>query len=428
MPLLLMIPKASVAQTNTEAFADAAILPWLGTWTAIDEAPASGTTVLEISPGAGGRGLDITTKTPDEPVSENIIPDGVSRAVESKTCTGTDTYGWERQAGVLLGTSEIVCQGEAYSIFTLKMMTSADLMTDILVLKTTDQTRLAVRRFAFEKELPTAGDYIRTQESLALRMALAAPWDVDKIIGLSKTLEAVVLEAALLEKNLQVKLDANSLRKMKSNGTPDSIIDLLVAMSAPDKFRIEKNEQIAVETASPSKPQNNEGRTYYATPAPYYYGYYNPWGYYWNYYSPFWTGYPIYMYPGYYGYPGYPGYNGGGGSGGDGGGSANGRPSGNSGGRLSAGSGYVQITPRETGHQAVPRGSVTPAGAGSARPGATGSNSSGSGASSSSSGSAGYSSGGGSVSSGASASPPASPSASPSGYSGGRGSGTAVPR
>ena len=418
--LLLLIPAASVAQTDTEAVADISILPWLGIWTAVDENTTPGTTVLEIQPGADGKGFDITTKNADQPVSENIIPDGVSRLTESQNCTGTRTYQWEKQAGVLLGRSDIVCQGEAsYNIYTLKMMTAADRMADILVVRTPEQTRLAVRRFAFERDLQPAGDFFQTQESLLLRTALAAPWDLDKIISLSKTVETVVLEAAMLEKNLQVRLDTQSLRKMKASGTPDSIIDLLVAMSSPDKFRIEKNDQIAVEAASPSRLQNGENYSYsYRMEPPYYYGYYSPWNYYWSYYSPFWWGYPIYMYPM---YPGYVAGGGGGGGNVGGGGGASGGSSGNSGGgRLSSGSGYVQITPRDTGHHAVPRGNAAPGAryGGAVSPGA---GYSGGGAVSSSSGSTGAGAGGGSTSSGA--------SVSPSGYSGGGNSvGTAVPR
>ena len=201
MLLLLLIPEAPFAQTGNEAAADMSILPWLGIWRAMDETPVSGMAVLEIRPGVDGRGLDITTKDADQPVSENIIPDGVSRPIESKNCTGTSTYRWEKQSGVLMGTTNMVCQDEVpYKIFTLKMMTAADRMADILVIKASDQTRLAVRRFAFEKELPAAGDFFQMRESMALRTSLSAPWDIDKIINLSKTVETVVLEAALLEK------------------------------------------------------------------------------------------------------------------------------------------------------------------------------------------------------------------------------------
>ena len=168
--LPLLIPAMSVAQTETTAVADMAILPWLGTWIAMDETPAQGMTVLEIRPGADGRRFDIMTKNADQPVGESIIPDGVSRPGESQNCAGTRTYQWEKQAGILLGTSEMVCQGEAaFNILNLKMMTSADRMADILVIKTADQTRVAVRRFAFEKDLPSTGDFFQTQESLALR-------------------------------------------------------------------------------------------------------------------------------------------------------------------------------------------------------------------------------------------------------------------
>jgi hypothetical protein len=417
--LLLLIPEMSAAQTDTKAVADAAILPWLGVWTAIDETDAPGSAAIEIRPGADGRGLEITTKDAEQPVSESIIPDGVSRpVVESKACTGTRKHQWEKQTGILLGELEVLCPGEAaVNIFTLKMLTAADRMADILAIKSPDQTRVAVRHFAFEKELPSNGEYLAGRESLVLRTALSAPWDLDKIISLSKTVETVVLEAALLEKNLQVNLDARSLRKMKSAGTSDSIIDLLVALSAPDKFNIVKNDMIAVEAASSNRPQNGGGYAYPYAAAPPYYGYYYPWGYYWNYYSPFWWGYPIYM------YPNFPS-----GGGNTGGGTGGGRPSDYSEGRLSSGSGYVQVTPRDIGHQAVPRGSATSGGyaapSGRGNPAgyspATGSASSGGGYSAGGGSSSGVSSGSSGVSSGV--------SASPSGYSGGGSEGSAVPR
>ena len=421
---LFLTPTASVAQADTKAVADAAIIPWLGIWTAIDETPSSRTTVIEISPGADGRGFEITTKDTDPPVSENIIPDGILRRIEFGNCTGSNTYKWEKEAGVLLGTSEIVCGEASYSIITLKMMTSADRMTDILAVKTADQTRLAVRRFAFEREFSSAVNFFLGQESMLLRTTLAAPWDLDKIINLSQIVETSVLEAALIEKNLQVKLDAKSLRKMKSTGTPDSIIDLLVAMSNPDKFRIEKNEHIAVEAAS-RRPESGETYSYsYGIEAPYYYGYYYPWSYYWSYNSPFWWGYPIYMYPMYPYYNATRGGGSGNGSGNGGGGSGGGRPDSHLDGRLSSGSGYVQITPRDTGSKAVPRGSAAP---GAYATGSSAGYVPGVSAVSAGSGSAGngsavgtYSSGVGAVSSG--------PSASPSGYSGGGNNGTAVPR
>ena len=416
MLLLLLIPGTSAAQTDTKAVADATILPWLGIWTAMDETPAPGTTAIEIRPGAEDKGFEITTKGAEQTVSESIIPDGISRSVESNTCTGTSAYQLEKQTGIILGKSEMVCRGETYDILTLKMLTSADQMVDFLFIKTPDQTRLAVRRFAFETVSPAAGEIISARESLVLRMALAAPWDLDKIISLSKTVETVVLEAALLEKNLQVKLDTKSLKKMKSSGTPDSIIDLLVALSAPDKFKIEKNKLIAVETAS-TRSQNNDAYPYnYRTGPSYYgygYGYYFPGNYYWSYYSPFWWGYPIYLYPG---------TSTGGGSGGGGGGTGSGAGSGGgvySEGRLSSGSGYVQVTPRDTGHQAVPRGSVPTGGGGGYSAPAGGGGYSGYSAGSVGASSAGGYSGGGAGSGGA--------SASPSGYSGG-GGGTAVQR
>ena len=441
----LLIPKIFAVQTNVETVPDSAVTPWLGTWTAADgqSTPAGLTrkepkekTVLEIRPVTEGNGFYISRESAGETISETIIPDGVPRAIDSQSCAGTQTYRWEPQAGLILGTSEITCQNSApYSINTLKMMTADDRMVDILSMKTEEQTRLAVRQFTHGKEISSVGDIMADNGMIVARTALAAPWDLNTIIHLAGIVETPVLEAALLEKNIQVKLDPKTLRQLKSANMPDSIIDLMVALSAPRKFNIEKNGQIAAETR-----RSDEG--YVLTPAGSYYavGYYDYWGNYltlgrnyWHYSSPFWWGYPIYAYyPGYYG-----GNHGGSGSVGGGSGVPGGTPGQSdsySGGQLSSGSGYVQVAPRNTGHRAVPRQGGSGGGVGSSAGYSGGSGvssagySGGSSAGYSGGSSAGYSGGSGGGSSAGSGGGSSAGSASPSGYSGGSGGGTAAPR
>jgi hypothetical protein len=279
------------------------------------------------------------------------------------------------------------------------MMATADRMVDILAMKTADQTRLAVRQFTSEKEFASVEAFLGDQGVFAARTALSSPWDLNKIIHLSEIVEAPVLEAALLEKNVQIKLDSKALKQLKSANAPDSIIDLLVALSAPDKFNIAKNGRIAVEVQRPS----NDSVYVYNGPYSGYYDPYGNWGY-WYYRSPFWWGYPIsYMRPGHI-HPGGDGNSGGGGGGGGEPGSP-GQSDSYSAGRLSSGSGYVQVTPRDTGHHAVPRSTGASSGVvgGGRAPGysAGGGNS---GSSSSSGSVAGYSSGGNSGGSAASGS------------------------
>jgi hypothetical protein len=437
MVLVLLIPGISIAQTPAPAAPDSSVVPWLGVWRAADEPITSDIKrqsepgVLEIRATANGKGLEITRKGAEKSVSETIFPDGFQRTNDSKNCTGTQTYNWEQQTGLLMGSSEIKCKdATAYSLSNIKMMVSPSHMTDILIIKTSGQTRIAVRHFAFEKDISSAEEEsLPDQVTIAMRSALAAPWDLNKIVYLSKMVETSVLQAVLLEKDVQIRVDSKSLKQMKTANVPKDVVDLLIALALPEKFQIKKNGKVAVAAYAPTAKSTSTTYNYYGDPFYDFYGYYGPygragypWGSYWSYNSPFWWDYPIFA------YPGHPG----GGSGGGGGGGGGTTPSYQDG-YLSSGNGYVQITPRDTGHQAVPRnGYVIPSGSYSGSVSGGGSSTyvpssgGGSAASAPSSSGGGYSGGGSSGGGSYSA-----PSASPSGYSsgsGGGGGGQAVPR
>lgn len=421
--LMFLLPSWIQAQTNTPLPPDLTLTPWIGVWTIVD-APSEDTgtepsakPVVEISPTEDGKGLNIRREVSQKPdVQEVVIPDGVRRPIQSKNCTGWQSSKWLPEAGLISGSSEIACnESESYSITTLRMIVSPERMIDVLTIKASGQTRIAVRHLLYSKDLTSTGEF-PNQLAMAARISISAPWDLNTILKLSKMIDVSTFQAALLEKDTQLTLNPKTLKQLTAANVPKPIIDLLVAQAFPEKFFIEKNGQVAATQAVKTKDSLSASSTApYAIiyPAYGYGGYYSP--YYWSYYSPFWYGYPIYFYNG-------------GGSGGSGGPGGPPRPS--TGGQLSSARGYVQITPRDTGRQAVPiRGQVSSSGrsAGYAQSVPSGGGASGAGSSSSGASSGGgYSAGSGASSSGGSS---GSGNASPGGYSSGSSSGgRAVPR
>ncbi len=399
---------------------------------------------IEIRLTQDGKGLEISRKVSNQPdVKELLVPDGARRPIAESNCTGWQTSRLVPDAGLIISSSEMNCRDTGLLATTnVKMILAADRMADVLALKTAGQTRLAVRRLAFEKDLPAENDAQPAFVSIVDRMALAEPWKMDTLIQLSKAIEPQVLEAVILEKKVRMDLNADSLRDMKSAKMPKGAIDLIVALAYPDKFHIEKNGSVELRpwivsssstTSAPARVAGNNSVPLIITNYPgMFYNCYSINGYYgyaysgypggcYSYYSPLWWDYPIYVPSAIVVGPG-------------GGGSApsGGRPDA---GRLSAGSGYVQVEPVSTGRKARPReGNVVvsaPASTSGVQNPPRYIESSGaySGASSSSSGSSGsYSSGtGGSSGAGSSS---GSPSASPGGYSSGASSssGGAVPK
>jgi hypothetical protein len=182
MALMLLLPGVSAAQTNTVASPDATVIPWLGVWEAID-APVSqnikdrqAQAILEIRPTSSGKGFDISRKAAEQSAKETVIPDGTQRSEDSKNCNRSQTYNWEPQTGLLLGSLEIKCKDSAsYNISNLKMMVSADEMVDIVAIKSSGQTHVAVRHFEFAGDLPSTKESLPGQDAIAMRTALAAP-------------------------------------------------------------------------------------------------------------------------------------------------------------------------------------------------------------------------------------------------------------
>ncbi len=438
--LTLLFPGYANAQVNTAPQFDTRLGPWLGLWSIVDdrataEAPdKSSMAKVEIRPTADHQGLAITRRMPKQPdVSEVLVLDGTKKQVDSNDCTGWQAAKLIPEFGIITTSSETTCkESGSFSTSNMKLILSGDQMVDILAIKANGQTRLAVRRMLFEKDLIPSADSKLSLTATAARTSVSAPWNLDTIIQLSGSVDSSALEAALLEKHTYLTLRSKSLKQMKAANVPKSIIDLLVALSLPDKFQIVKNGQVALKPLAVSSPQASSPSLIYPGGFGYYpgsffncfsrYGYFygiDLWdstlpGNCYSYYSPFWWDYPMY-------FPGNPGSSGGGG-----GGVSVGR------GYVSANNGYVQIEPRDTGHHAKYRDGYTPIfgapGASSGRGtaaysgGGYSGGSSGGYSGSSSGGYSGASSGGGGSSGGG--------SASPGGYSsgGGGGGGGAVPR
>jgi len=398
--------------------ADSSLAPWTGVWAITqDESAGSGTDLnssaaVEIRPTTDGKGLEISRKIAQQPeVKEIVIPDGVKRQVEAQGCTGWQTASWIPEAGSIISSSEMNCtESGSFATSGLRVILAADQMVDILGIKVGGQTRLVVRRLKFRQGLTSDQENKASLALAAARAAASAPWSVDDIIQLSDAVDDAVLQAGLIEKDVQLNLTSKSLKELQAAKVSKGIIDLLVALAFPDRFDIQKNGQVALSSRSVFTTGAFSGGsfptgidfypgTFYSCPNLYgryfgvgYQGILDP-GLCWSYYSPFWWDYPIYF---------------------------NGRPGNQNGekgiennARLSAGSGYVQIEPRDTGRHAVPRYNST-----SSRKASSGSASD-----SSSSGSSSASS-----SESSSSSSDSGASASPGGYSSGSSGRRAVPR
>jgi hypothetical protein len=444
--VVLLFPTVSgLAQTGS-VDAKAPIKAWTGIWSFSDEIAYPKTTV-EILPMPDGKGLQISRRAADQPeVKEVLIPDGSRQTVDKSNCTGWQSTNYIPEAGMIISSSEMNCKDTgAFTTVDAKLILNADQMVDILQLKAAGETRIAARRLTLQRDLPPSNNAEPVNAGVIARMNASQAWNLDTVIQLSKTVDAQVIEAALVEKRVVLDLNSKALKQLKNSKMPDGIIDLLVALAHPEKFLITQNGKAAFKP-NVAAVSGNSGRlntpnySYSYVPSVNYYPglFYNCYnGLYpniyggfscYNYYSALWWDYPVYFSNRY--------NNGSSGSSGSSGSGVS-TPSAGNNGQLSGGTGYVQIQPQPTGRHAVPRSGspssrnaqstvYTPS-TSSSRTYSVTSGGSYSGASSSSAGSSGSS--GSSSSSPSSGGSSSAPSASPAGYSSGdSGGGRATPR
>ena len=377
---------------------DARWEPWLGCWTlaaenlrdaqpqrgvALGQQPSTlDTARVCVTPSGGGARFE-TTVGAQTAIDQTIVADAAAHAVKDADCVGTQRAEWSKNGLRLFSSAEITCKGDPglRRVSGLALIAPNGDWVDIQTVAIGDRETVRVKRYL------RAPDSRRTARPTVVSSNLT----LDEIAEASAKVPPAAVEAALIETNAGFDLTAKKVLALDSAGVSARVIDLVVALSYPEKFAIQRNAQMSPGGQS----------TYFRDPFLYGSSYY-----YDRYY-----GSPYYYEP--FGYRGYAvvvldaggGFVGGGGGGG-GSGSASGQ------GRVVNGLGYTRVVPRDRDGESSPvfseratstRTSSAPASADSSSS-SSGSSSSGSSSGSSSSGSSSSGSSGGGSSSGSSSS------------------------
>jgi hypothetical protein len=391
--LILLIAAALPAAAQTTA-TDPRWAPWVGCWKT-----ASGAAQVCVAPSAPNA-VSLTTTVEGQPeLTQTLVADGAEHPMTDPDCSGAQRTEWSRDGRRLYAHAELTCKDQKpRTVSGLSMIEPSGAWLDVQSVKVDGRETTRVRRYRFAS----------ADDSSPARVGV--PLTLDAIKEASRKVSPQVVEAALTETHTQFDLSSRTLIELADSGVPSGLIDVMIALSYPKHFVVERTNA----SAGPLFPLGFD--------EPFPYGFVSGWplwsdpfgsyasGFYYPayYYSPF-----AYGYRGlYYGY-GYP-YGGALDTGGNGGSGGSIQPSGT--GRVVNGVGYTRVRPRDGGTAqptaGIP-GTASASSDGSRRPATVSSQGYSSGSSTSSS----APSSGGSSSSGS--------SGSSSSDSGGR---TAVPR
>jgi len=349
---------------------DSGWAPWLGCWQPAEEGLVAGWRVC-VTPNEAS-GVTLRTLVGDQPTSEeSIIADGASHPIRDAECQGSERAEWSRNGQRVFRRADVTCgkgaprrlSGLAFLTPELVKSPRAPLRhpfaSDLAFLQTedlvwidvqfvesagTESVRVRRYRRAVDQSLP-GGATLPPSSALAAATAPAdTPWTVSDVIEASAKLPPDAVQAALSELNMGFALNAKGLIAMDDAGVADSVIDLMIALTYPSRFVVDRAggspDSIVAIGPSTGPVQPFYGYSGYLPYFGYGYSGYDPYfGYgYSGYYPYFGYGYSGYYPGGGYGggyYPGYPG----------GGGGTRPQPEG----RVVNGRGYTQVRPREAG-------------------------------------------------------------------------------
>ena len=324
---LLSVSSVSAQATQGEAgpaqkdeAIDSRWLPWLGCWqlyeeelgepdrtvavrSQLSEPAADGFTdrvLVCLTPAEDGLGVDVTTVATGMAFRERTIrADGVRHPTEESDCLGWQRSEWSRGGHRLFTRSELACEDTSpRSVSGVSVMARRSTWVDIQVVEAGGRQALAVRRYRRASDQMTAEagvPLLRPDEALGAstaRLAIAVPLTLSDVIEASGKIEPEAVEAVLVETEATFDLDSKTLITLDEAAVPESVIDLMVALSFPDHFAVDRpaaggewpGARAAGYFGSYGYLPYNDWYPYYVTP----FGY----SYWWAPYDPFYVVWP----------------------------------------------------------------------------------------------------------------------------------------
>ena len=356
---VLLFPLVSHAQQAT----DPKWSDWLGCWELVVENARDASTRpnparrtlsqngndsrAQVCVEPSGNGVTLTTRVANQTaIQQTIVADGAERPITDAECRGTQRAEWSTDRRKLYSHADLACSNDKGNrrVSGMSILGRNGTWTDIQAVDVSGQQTVRVRSYRRVSEVAKIGP----------RLTHASPLTLDDVKEASTKVSARTLEAALVETGSSFDLSGKDLLSLQDAKVPGSVSDLIVALSYPDRFIVERRAR--EDTTPTTALLDDPFFVGYAFGYPMWgdFGFYSPlYGPYSPYfYSPFYAYLPWY-YPRYYGNTYYILYGEDTGSGGGGGGGQV-RPSGA--GRAVDGLGYTRVRPREA--EPAPSGST----------------------------------------------------------------------
>lgn len=277
---LMLLGGTAAAQSITS---DSRWQAWLGCWEAVDSQTVSINAVKPrvcVVPAAGKSAVDIATIVGDSiALRQHIDATGEQRDVVKDGCKGWERATWAANGERVYLRSAFTCpDGLTRTSNGVMALTPEGEWLDVLgvVAGTTVGVRAAHYREVHPATLPAdiaAALKDRTQWAYDARVAAMGPLTTADIIEASRFIDPGVVQTLLAERGDRFAVDSKQLVEMEKAGVSTLVIDVMVALSYPEVFSLDRTR---IGGAPADSLRDDVGRTVYV------YGwdpYYSPWGY-----------------------------------------------------------------------------------------------------------------------------------------------------
>ncbi len=258
--LTLTLAPALRAQTPT----DGRWMAWLGGWQPTDlGAPVGGGQVC-VLPRAGSSGVTFATMGAGKVVGEReVIADGRPHTIAEGGCRGSEVFEWSKDSRRLFRRAEMTCTGgNQRSMTGVLAFLPDDKWVQIEAAGVKDNMGVHVTHYGrwvapaeISSRLP-AGEELAVQTA---RTLVAAPLKVEDVLEANQKVSPLVLQHLVFERRNAYDLNAKALEQLAAANVSPNTIDLMVALTYPERFHIEGAMAGLAPRADTTRPRGGYG-------------------------------------------------------------------------------------------------------------------------------------------------------------------------
>jgi hypothetical protein len=237
------VPAARAATTTPAVQTDARFASWLGCWRLDDDLAGTGARMC-ITPENNGVRMQTIVGT-NKGIDELVIPDGVPRPIADAECKGTEQAEWSKDGARIFRTTSVTCGKEApRTIKTVAFMAAGPSWINVQQVSgaaADNSVRVQRYRRAANQKLADGSTAYQPEGAAAMRTSQdQTRWSIEDVIEASSKVPAEAIQASLSEVRQGFDLNKRTLVALDQGGVSEPVIDLMVALTYPSKFVVER--------------------------------------------------------------------------------------------------------------------------------------------------------------------------------------------